>query len=217
MRHARVSARIRGPHLLTSSDAMAIEVLLSSFIGHSRPALHDEDARKRWVGATILQTCATMTSGMGCGGMLLALARLLVLGRSKRRRCRRRTWSRPSDPSPITLPRSTSRRCSQPASNFGGVRLAQALYQARRAALDEIIGNALHRCRSQGARHRPASARRAGDHRQGRQPPPTRTSRSGTRTTRARAGRDARPGPRSDQALLIEERMARARSSSSTG
>ena len=40
-------------------------------------------------------------------------------------------------------PRSTRRRCSSRPTNFGSMKLVQALYEARRAALDEIVGNKL--------------------------------------------------------------------------
>ena len=43
----------------------------------------------------------------------------------------------------ITLEQVDEKALAQPAATFGSVKLAQALYQARRAALDEIIGNVL--------------------------------------------------------------------------
>jgi protein-disulfide isomerase len=43
----------------------------------------------------------------------------------------------------ITLAQVDERALSQPASNFGGMRLSQAVYEARRAALDAMIGDAL--------------------------------------------------------------------------
>jgi protein-disulfide isomerase len=45
--------------------------------------------------------------------------------------------------SKITLAQVDELALQQPAGSFGNVKLAQALYQARRAALDELIGNAL--------------------------------------------------------------------------
>lgn len=45
--------------------------------------------------------------------------------------------------SPVTLAEVDERALTQLTSNFGGVTLAQALYEARRTALDEIIGNRL--------------------------------------------------------------------------
>src|ERR1700682_3283107 len=44
---------------------------------------------------------------------------------------------------PITLSDVDERALRQVAGNFGSVTLAQALFEARRTALDEIIGNEL--------------------------------------------------------------------------
>jgi protein-disulfide isomerase len=44
---------------------------------------------------------------------------------------------------PITLAEVDERALQEPASSFGGAKLVQALFAARRAALDEIIGNRL--------------------------------------------------------------------------
>jgi protein-disulfide isomerase len=44
---------------------------------------------------------------------------------------------------PITLSEVDERALQQPASDFGSVKLSQALYSARRAALDEIVANKL--------------------------------------------------------------------------
>ena len=44
---------------------------------------------------------------------------------------------------PITLAEVDDKALEQPASNFGSVKLSQALYEARRAALDEIVANKL--------------------------------------------------------------------------
>jgi protein-disulfide isomerase len=44
---------------------------------------------------------------------------------------------------PITLADVDERALQQPASEFGAVRLSQALYTARRAAVDEIVANKL--------------------------------------------------------------------------
>src|SRR5690349_1547506 len=45
--------------------------------------------------------------------------------------------------SPITLGDVDATALQQSAADFGGARLVQALYLARRAALDEIVGNRL--------------------------------------------------------------------------
>src|SRR4029434_4649418 len=45
--------------------------------------------------------------------------------------------------SSITLSDVTARALQQPASDFGSVKLSQALYNARRAAVDEIVANRL--------------------------------------------------------------------------
>jgi protein-disulfide isomerase len=45
--------------------------------------------------------------------------------------------------SPITLAEVDERALQQPASEFGPVKLVQALYNARRAAVDEIVANRL--------------------------------------------------------------------------
>lgn len=45
--------------------------------------------------------------------------------------------------SPITLAEVDGKALQSPASNFGGARLVQALYLARREALDEIVGQRL--------------------------------------------------------------------------
>src|SRR3954451_4881566 len=43
----------------------------------------------------------------------------------------------------ITLAEVDDKALEQPASNFGSAKLSQALYEARRAALDEIVSNRL--------------------------------------------------------------------------
>src|SRR5262245_44902959 len=43
----------------------------------------------------------------------------------------------------ITLAEVDERALQQPASDFGSAKLSQALYSARRAALDEIVANKL--------------------------------------------------------------------------
>jgi hypothetical protein len=43
----------------------------------------------------------------------------------------------------ITLAEVDDKAMEQPVSNFGGAKLSQALYEARRAALDDIIANRL--------------------------------------------------------------------------
>jgi protein-disulfide isomerase len=43
----------------------------------------------------------------------------------------------------ITLTQVDDRAMQQPASNFASMKLSQAVYEARRAALDEIVGNIL--------------------------------------------------------------------------
>jgi protein-disulfide isomerase len=43
----------------------------------------------------------------------------------------------------ITLAQVDEVALQQPAANFGGAKLSQAIYQARRAALDELVGEAL--------------------------------------------------------------------------
>jgi protein-disulfide isomerase len=43
----------------------------------------------------------------------------------------------------ITLAEVDDRALQQPASNFGGIKLSQALYEARRAAVDELIATTL--------------------------------------------------------------------------
>lgn len=40
---------------------------------------------------------------------------------------------------PITLAEVDDKALEQPASNFGSAKLSQALYEARRAALDELV------------------------------------------------------------------------------
>ncbi len=44
---------------------------------------------------------------------------------------------------PIMLADVDAKAMNQPAGNFGGVKLSQAIYEARRAALDDIIANKL--------------------------------------------------------------------------
>jgi len=44
---------------------------------------------------------------------------------------------------PITLAEVDDKALEQPVSNFGNAKLSQALYEARRAALDEIVSNRL--------------------------------------------------------------------------
>src|SRR6266550_2297463 len=44
---------------------------------------------------------------------------------------------------PITLAEVDDKALEQPASNFGSSKLSLALYEARRAALDEIVANRL--------------------------------------------------------------------------
>ena len=43
----------------------------------------------------------------------------------------------------ITLAQVDERAMQQPASNFASMKLSQAIYEARRAALDELVGNLL--------------------------------------------------------------------------
>ena len=43
----------------------------------------------------------------------------------------------------ITLEEVDEKALQEPASSFGSLRLAQAIYEARRAAADEIVGNRL--------------------------------------------------------------------------
>lgn len=47
------------------------------------------------------------------------------------------------DGAPITLAEVDDKALDQPASNFGSAKLSQALYEARRAALDELVANRL--------------------------------------------------------------------------
>jgi hypothetical protein len=47
------------------------------------------------------------------------------------------------DGAAITLAEVDDKAMEQPASNFGGAKLSQALYEARRAALDDIVANRL--------------------------------------------------------------------------
>ena len=47
------------------------------------------------------------------------------------------------DGAPITLAEVDDKALDQPASNFGSAKLSQALYDARRAALDELVANRL--------------------------------------------------------------------------
>src|SRR6185437_13473579 len=44
---------------------------------------------------------------------------------------------------PITLAQVDGRALQMPASSFGNMKLSQALYEARRAALDEMVGDTL--------------------------------------------------------------------------
>jgi hypothetical protein len=44
---------------------------------------------------------------------------------------------------PITMAEVDDKALDQPVANFGSVKLSQALYEARRAALDEIVANTL--------------------------------------------------------------------------
>ena len=44
---------------------------------------------------------------------------------------------------PITLEEVDEKALQEPASSFGSLRLAQAIYEARRAAADEMVGNRL--------------------------------------------------------------------------
>ena len=44
---------------------------------------------------------------------------------------------------PITLAQLDARALQMPASSFGNLKLSQALYEARRAALDDMVGDAL--------------------------------------------------------------------------
>src|SRR5437867_12241451 len=45
--------------------------------------------------------------------------------------------------SPITLAEVDEKALQQPVSNFGSVKLSQALYDARRVTLEEVIANRL--------------------------------------------------------------------------
>src|SRR5438094_910831 len=45
--------------------------------------------------------------------------------------------------SPITLAEVDEKALQQPVSNFGGAKLSQALYEARVAALDNLVANRL--------------------------------------------------------------------------
>ncbi len=47
------------------------------------------------------------------------------------------------DGAPITLAEVDDKALEQPASNFGSAKLSQALYDARRAALDELVASRL--------------------------------------------------------------------------
>ena len=47
------------------------------------------------------------------------------------------------DGAPFTLAEVDDKALDQPASNFGSAKLSQALYDARRAALDELVANRL--------------------------------------------------------------------------
>jgi hypothetical protein len=44
---------------------------------------------------------------------------------------------------PITLAEVDDKALEQPASNFGGTKLSQVLYEARRAAIEDLIGSKL--------------------------------------------------------------------------
>ena len=68
--------------------------------------------------------------------------------------CSRTSAQQPRQPAPnetvatvggaaITLAEVDDKALEQPASNFGSAKLSQALYEARRAALDEIVANRL--------------------------------------------------------------------------
>src|SRR2546428_8163220 len=46
-------------------------------------------------------------------------------------------------PTSITLAQVDALALQQPASTFGSLKLSQAMYEARRMALDDLVGNAL--------------------------------------------------------------------------
>ena len=52
-------------------------------------------------------------------------------------------WSPPSARTSITLSEVDEKAMQQPAGNFGNMKLSQALYEARRAAVEDIIGEKL--------------------------------------------------------------------------
>jgi protein-disulfide isomerase len=85
-----------------------------------------------------------MSSRSGC----LAVVLLLLAGCSSGSAQQTRTQS-PSDvvasvgSTSITLAQVDDRAMQQPASNFASMKLSQAVYEARRAALDELVGNIL--------------------------------------------------------------------------
>ena len=62
---------------------------------------------------------------------------------SSRRRRRRPTRWPPSARPSITLEQVDQKALDEPASSFGSLKLSQAIYEARRAAADELVGNML--------------------------------------------------------------------------
>ena len=93
----------------------------------------------------------------------------------------------------ITLADVDDKALEQPASNFGSTKLSQALYEARRAALDDIVSNRLMDAAAKAQKiERSALMKKKLPPRSRRSPTPT--SPSGTRRTRG--GCRARPWSR---------------------
>lgn len=152
-----------------------------------------------------------MTSGWAAAAVLLALAACSSSAQQA-------TQMSPTEvvatvgSSPITLAEVDEQALQSPASNYGGARLVQALYLARRDALEEIIGRRLM----------DAEAKRRGIDRAalveqeiaGKAPTPTTADVAFWYQNNAARVQGATLDQVRDpiKALLIEERMARAKS-----
>ena len=98
-------------------------------------------------------------------GALVVLVGACSTARSRHERRRRATSSRQSAATSITLGQVDEKALEQPAGSFGSMKLSQALYEARRAAADELVGNLLLDQEAKRLGIDRDEADRAGDHR----------------------------------------------------
>ena len=113
----------------------------------------------------------------------------------------------------ITLAEVDEQAHAAAGRHFGNVKLSQALYDARRAALDECRRTA-HRPGRQGARHRGPALVEKEITSKVRRPTEADDQRVVSGEPGARAGRVARSGAGADQASLVQQRMPTTRASS---